>query len=122
MRAETVHAARAVTVWSIRGIAGAMLVAGAYMVIKKVTFGVGVLDPHMIFDVWEGTGEGHDTYRGLASLLVGGGLAASSRAVARWVIAAPATGCIRCGYELSAPPPAKCPECGYPVPGGVSNP
>lgn len=113
MGPAAVHAARAVATWTARAAATAMIAAGAYLVLKKVVFALGVGDLSMIRGVYEGVGQGHDTYRGLGFLIVGGALAVVSRPLAAWIVATPPAGCPNCGYELPAPAPEKCPECGY---------
>lgn len=117
MKGQTIHAARAVAVWSLRGAAVALLAGGAYLLVKKLAFGIGTGSLASIGDYYDGVGEGHGTYRGLALIAVGVAVGLCSRLIARWIVVLPATGCAKCGYELGSPAPAKCPECGYPAVG-----
>jgi len=98
-----------------------MLAVGAYLVIKKVSFGVGAGDADLIFRIWEGIGETHSLYRGIALLLVGSALAVASRRVAAWVVVVPERGCPGCGYAGASRERHACPECGLPGAGGEAT-
>lgn len=104
--------ARAVATWVLRLVAIVLLIWGSYLVLKKVLFSAtfGSDAVAHLFRVYEGIGEEHSTYRGLAALLVGGTIAVTSRRLARWVVVLPRDGCPRCGY--SGPVTTTCPECG----------
>lgn len=107
-----VNTARTLTIWGIRAIAVILIAVGLYLFLKKALFGVGsgVGFFEMTFQVWDDTGEMHSTYRGLAMIAVGAGLAFGSRRIARWVVSTPEEGCPRCGYSGAVT--GTCPECG----------
>lgn len=107
-----IHAWRAVATWLMRAPAVALITVGAYLALKKLLFGVGTRNLDMIYDVWEGVGEGHSFYRGLAMIAVGAALGVMAPRLARWVVTIPARGCPRCGYAADEDQP--CPECGLP--------
>jgi hypothetical protein len=80
---------RGVAMWVMRSVSAGAVLYGAYLVIKKVLFGIGSGQVDMIFGVWEGTGEGHSLYRGLSMIVVGVALGLASRRLAAWVFAVP---------------------------------
>ncbi len=105
-----VNAARTLVAWALRAAAVILLALGSYLFLKKLLFGVGTGMLNMTFRIYQGVGEEHSTYRGLAMLLVGAALAILSRRIARWVIALPEQGCPCCGYTGAVND--TCPECG----------
>ncbi|MCC6660181.1 MAG: hypothetical protein IT437_04775 [Phycisphaerales bacterium] len=111
MNARTIHAARAVATWGVRAPSAAAVALGAYLLLKKVAFGIGTGQVRVIYDIYEGVGEGHDTYKGLALVVVGVACGLLSRRMARWIVTVPETGCPACGYAVQGSGP--CPECGY---------
>jgi hypothetical protein len=109
---QDVNTIRGVTTWALR-LASLVLVAyGAFLVLQRVAFAVGIANAETAFRTWEGTGEGHSLYRGLAMLIVGAALGAASSRLSRWAIPVLPLGCPACGYESDASPAARCPECG----------
>jgi hypothetical protein len=104
---------RAAAVWALRSVSIALLATGAYLVLKKVLFGIGIGQLDQIYRYFEGVGEGQSFYRGLSMIAVGIGLGAGAHPISRWAIALPRTGCPRCAYPVSGP---TCPECGLPNP------
>ncbi len=113
---QRINLVRGAMTWCVRGVAVLLVAVGAYLVLKRLAFGVGVWDFETALRVWEGIGEEQSFYRGVAMVLVGGGLGAFSRRISGWVIAMPPTGCPQCGYAVAPPDggawPGKCPECG----------
>ncbi|GJQ30533.1 MAG: hypothetical protein HBSAPP03_24170 [Phycisphaerae bacterium] len=105
---------RVIVLWALRVVSVVLVAVGLYLVIKRVLFafisGMGFMN---MLTTWEGVGEEHSLYRGLAFMAVGGTLAAISGVLAIWIIPAMAYMCPKCGYE---PPtrddPSRCPECG----------
>src|SRR5215468_9954260 len=93
IRPSDVNAARAVVIWTLRGVALLLIASGVYLTLKKTLFGLGTNQVNMILDVYEGVGEEHSTYRGLSMLVVGAALAALSRPLARWMIVVPSDAC-----------------------------
>ncbi len=116
---QRINLVRGIVTWVIRGVALILVAIGAYLALKRLTFGVGVWDFETALRMWEGIGEEQSFYRGVAMAVVGGVLGIFSRAIAAWVIAMPPTGCPQCGYAVSPPEggawPGKCPECGLPL-------
>ncbi len=112
-----INTTRTLVVWCIRSVAVVLLVVGGYLFLKKFFFAIGLSTSgnpsyaffHM-FRVYNEIGEGQSTYRGLAMLVVGLVLARGAKRIARWMIAMPATGCPRCGYDGAVN--TICPECG----------
>lgn len=111
MRALTVHAWRAAVTWGVRAPSALAVAVGAYLLIKKVAFGMGTGDLATIYNIFEGVGEGHDTYKGLALVVVGVTCGLLSRRIARWIVTVPDAGCPGCGYARLVGD--ACPECGY---------
>lgn len=108
-----VHAARTTALWGIRGCALALAVCGAYLALKRVLFAVGSGEGSGVLRTWEGVGESHSLYRGLAMLVVAAVVGAASRRLAKWVVSASPYVCPNCGYEPTrTSDPARCPECG----------
>lgn len=111
-----INSLRAVTTWGLRLLALMLLVTGAYLMLKRLVFGIGVWDFNSALQAWMGIGEDHSFYRGIAMMLVGGAVGAMSRRLAAWVVAMPPAGCPQCGYGVAPPsgsdPPDRCPECG----------
>lgn len=107
-----VIAVRTILLWAIRALAIALMATGSYLFLKKLLFatfsGQGFWE--MLFQIWEGIGEEHSTYRGLALVIVGAALTVLSRPLVRWVVQPPSLGCPRCGY--AGPVGGTCPECG----------
>lgn len=104
---------RGVVVWVLRALATVLLAIGLYLVLKRVLFGLATGQLELIYNVWEGIGEGNSFYRGLAALMVGLAIAIGSERVSKWIIAVPPESCPRCGYEQPRPAgTAVCPECG----------
>lgn len=118
MKAEAVNGWRASVASSIRVAAIVLLAWGGALVVKKVAFGIGTAQPEMIWNVYEGVGEEHGTYRGIAYLAVGVVLAFAANWLARWAIRPPAEGCPSCGYERWE---SRCPECGLERGGGAAH-
>lgn len=99
-----------------------LVASGAYLATKKLLFGLGTRQPETIVDVYEGIGEGHSFYRGLALLAVGFALGAAAPRLAAWIIVLPTSGCPRCGYKTTIAPGAPCPECGLAADDSTSPP
>ncbi|MCC7388436.1 MAG: hypothetical protein IT431_06670 [Phycisphaerales bacterium] len=108
----TVHTARAVTAWALRGAGVILLAVGGYLFLKRLMFAVGMGSGGFdhIFRVYMEIGEGMSTYRGLAMLAIGAALAVFARRIAGWMVSMPAVGCPGCGYTGAVSD--KCPECG----------
>ncbi|CAG0969768.1 hypothetical protein PHYC_01178 [Phycisphaerales bacterium] len=109
-----VHAIRTGALWLVRAIGLSLLGLGAYFTLNRILFSLGSgMGFTQMLQTWNGVGEDHSLYRGLAMLVIGGALAGFSAALARWVVPMVAYSCPGCGYE-----PAKvnehgrCPECG----------
>lgn len=111
-----INTVRGWVTWVARGVAAILVVVGMYLMLKRLLFGLGMMDFSFPFRVFEGVGEEQSFYRGLAMVLVGLPLGLWSRRVAAWVIAMPPTGCPQCGYAVAPPDggvwPGRCPECG----------
>ena len=107
-----INTTRALMAWCIRSAAVVLMAMGSYLFLKKLFFAIGQDGrgfTHM-FRVYREIGEGLSTYRGLSMLFVGVVLALSATRLARWMIAMPATGCPKCGYDGAVND--TCPECG----------
>ncbi|MEQ8769455.1 MAG: hypothetical protein RIB60_02980 [Phycisphaerales bacterium] len=107
-----VHQVRAAVLWATRLISVGMVFYGAYLVLARLVFGVMSGRLGDAWSSWTGVAEEHGVVRGVPMLVCGLALAIGSRWLAGWVVAAPAGGCARCGYETSEDD-ARCPECGY---------
>ncbi|MCW5775154.1 MAG: hypothetical protein KIS87_01735 [Phycisphaeraceae bacterium] len=110
---ERINAVRAIGTLVVRAAAAWCLVFGAYLVLKKVLFAVGIGDPAHAFRIYMEDGDKQSTYRGLALIAVGAALALLSRRIGVWVVPVPTTGCPRCGYP-TPDAEGRCPECGLP--------
>jgi hypothetical protein len=112
MTADAINRNRARIKWVVRGVAAVLLTFGAYLVLKRVGYLAGSGDFGSVFRYHSGDmGETNSMYRGLALLLVGGGLALLSDRVSRWIVTLPVTSCPRCGHHRG-PGATSCPECG----------
>jgi hypothetical protein len=111
---HAVNAARAVVIWALRAVGLALLVVGAYLMIKKVGFGIGTGQIEQAYAVWHDTGEGHSLYRGIGMVIVGVPLALLSRRIANWMVVVPSLDCPACGYHARRSTNGRCPECGLP--------
>jgi len=111
---QTVNAVRAITTWVLRSVGVALVFIGAYLMIKKIAFGIGTGDLEMAYNVWDNTGEGHSLYRGVAMVLAGVPLALLSRPLASWIVVVPSLDCPACGYQTPRTEGDRCPECGLP--------
>jgi hypothetical protein len=111
IKGEHLHRVRAVTTWAIRAVSFVAVALGLYLFLKKLAFGVGSGSFENVFRIWDGTGEGQSTYRGLSLIAVGLTAGLLAPRLARWIITMPPTGCPACGYSAAAGAP--CPECGY---------
>lgn len=104
---------RVIAVWMIRAVSLSSTGLGLYLVLKKLLFalvaptGEGLW---FMFRVWDDVGEQQSTFRGLAMIILGVALGLASSRLARWVVALPASGCPRCGYDAAGRD--RCPECG----------
>jgi hypothetical protein len=107
-----VNHARALVCLALRAAATLLLAWGAYLFLKKLLFALGnpATGLHHMFRVYMEIGETQSTYRGLAAMIVGAGLAIASRNIARWVVCLPSHACPACGYAGGAGD--RCPECG----------
>jgi len=105
----TVHAVRAVALWSLRCVSIGLIVAGAYFLVQRIAFWIVTGNASAAFQSWMGVGEGHGASLGFALITVGLALALTSRRLVRWAFPVPDTGCPRCGYAAQEP---TCPECG----------
>jgi hypothetical protein len=105
-----INTCRGLVTWVLRSAAVVLCAGGAYLILKRVLLGIGVRDRAMIHAVFEGIGEGHSLYRGLAMIIVGSALGLLSKTISRWVLPVPSEGCPRCGYEKVDTD--QCPECG----------
>jgi hypothetical protein len=113
MRSGTVHGVRAVVLWLVRAAGVALILFGVYLVGARLAFAVlGTGRVTQAWGNWMGLGEDHGVFRGLPMIAVGVVLASGSRRLATWIVAAPGSGCPRCGYETSATP-GPCAECGW---------
>ncbi len=119
MTAGQISTLRGCATWVIRSVAVILVAVGAYLMLKRLAFGVGVWDFETALQVWQGIGEEQSFYRGIALVLTGLLLGLFSRRIAAWVIAMPPTGCPQCGYAVAPPTgrtaPPRCPECGLPL-------
>ncbi len=113
MTPQGAFAVRVRVLWATRVIALVLGSVGAYLALKRLLFAAFSGMGTEMFTTWDGIGEEHSFYRGLAMMLVAGVLAACSTILARWAVPAIAYLCPGCGYE---PPrtadPHRCPECG----------
>ena len=119
---DRINALRAVVTWCCRGVAIILVAVGAYLMLKRLAFGAGVLDFRTALQTSTEIGEEQSFYRGVAMILVGVAMGVFSRRIAAWVIAMPPTGCPQCGYAVAPPTgaaaPARCAECGLDLRGG----
>lgn len=105
---------RMVVLWTLRAAGVVLAAVGLFLVVKRVSFavmsGMGFMS---MLSTWDGTGEDHSLYRGLALIAVGVVLALLSVALARWIVPAWRSECPSCGYEpAKTHDPSRCPECG----------
>lgn len=107
---ESVHSARALATWIVRGASVSLVAMGTYLFLKRLAFGLIVRNFEAAFGVWMDVGEEHSASRGLAMVAVGITLALLSRRIVRWAIVPAASGCAGCGYPEAAS--EVCPECG----------
>src|SRR5438128_2554516 len=111
MTPARINTCRGIGVWAVRAVALVLLMAGAYLVLKRVAIAAIWRDPAQAFFAFgDSIGESHSFYRGLSMLAVGAALALTSGRLARWVFSMPPAGCPRCGYEKVES--NRCPECG----------
>lgn len=107
---QQVNHHRSIAVSIIRTASASLLVWGAYLMLKRILFGIAQRSVEMAFTVYEGVGEEHSFYRGLSLTVVAVLLACFAERIARWLVPVPFNGCPRCGYEkIDAD---RCPECG----------
>lgn len=111
---QRMFATRVVVLWTLRGVSVVLVAIGLYFVFNRALFallsGMGF---GAMLTTWNGVGEEHSLYRGLAMIAVGGTLAALSVWLANWIVPAWKYVCPGCGHE----PPnredtTRCPECG----------
>ncbi len=112
MQGGRIHLARAVALWAVRGVAAALVLYGAYLVMARLVFAAMSGGLSGAWQVWTGVGEDHGVVRGVPMVVCGLALAFSSRWVVRWMMVAPGAGCVRCGYA-TGPGDERCPECGH---------
>lgn len=108
--ADRIHAARAITLWSLRLLALLITLYGTYRLLQRVAFAIIVADRQSAFGAWTGIGETHGAAVGTAAIITGLALAAASRPLTRWAMPAPTTGCPNCAYNTNAD---TCQECGH---------
>jgi len=109
---ETIHAARWAVVFASRAAGITLLTIGAYLILKRAAFAIATGQNFDVLTIWNGIGEDHSIYRGLAMIIVATPLVAFARVLARFIARLPDTGCPRCLYER-APGTDRCTECGY---------
>lgn len=121
MTSNTVHAARAVTLWSLRAVALWLIAWGLFQIGTRLNFAITATVGQPGFDfldaarAYTGIGEAHGWFRGLPTLALGIALAFCSARLAVWIIRPPQTGCVSCGHPLAVTDEgsrATCTECG----------
>ncbi len=110
--AERTARHRARVLWTIRGLAAMLVIAGLYLIVNRIAFGFFVRPVQIAWTHYQGVGEGHLFSHGIAMLAIGAALAMSSRRLARWVAVMPEHGCPACGYTGEHDDAGRCPECG----------
>ena len=96
----------------VRGVAVTLVVAGAYLVLKRLVFAIGVGSLELALRNWTEVGEGHSFYRGAAMIVVGLAIGLLADKMSRWIVTVPSESCPRCGYAQTPAPGERCPECG----------
>ncbi len=108
--ADRIHAARAITLWSLRLLALLITLYGTYRLLQRIAFWLIADAGPTAFNAWMGVGENHGASIGTAAIITGLTLAAASRPLTRWAMPAPTTGCPNCAYDTNAD---TCQECGH---------
>lgn len=111
VRPADVNALRAWATWVLRAAGVGLTAWGAYLVLKRLVFGIGQGDPMSSLRSYTDTGEGESLSRGVALLVVGGVLGWGSARIARWMVSVAPEGCPGCGYSGPGRD-GLCPECG----------
>ena len=104
------NAWRGIAVWVMRAASVLMLAVGAYLLLKRLLFGIGQGSPGLGFTIYQSSGEEASAYRGLAMIMVGAALGPLAPRIAAWMIRVPPEDCPRCGY--GARDSDRCTECG----------
>lgn len=112
MSPKQVNSWRAGVRWAVRGVAATMVATGVYLMLKRLSFGIGTGNMEAALRSWVDIGESHSFYRGVALVIVGGALAALSTRLSAWIVTVPAETCPQCGYANAPAEGARCPECG----------
>lgn len=112
IRSQKVLAVRAVVLWAIRAISAFLMVYGAFLVLARVTHGIILGGGWIQMTAYMGVGQDHGMVRGIPMVLAGVAIALLSKKIARWIVAVPESGCVRCAYP-GLGQPGICPECGY---------
>lgn len=110
IRSQKVLAVRGVVLWAIRAISAFLMVYGAFLVLARGIFGL--LHGWRQMTAYMGVGQDHGLVRGIPMILAGVAIALLSKKIARWIVAVPESGCVRCAYP-GLGQPGICPECGY---------
>ena len=118
--AARVNAVRAVVLWAMRLIAAWAVLYGAFLIGGRLVWATLNVVGNVGRSFFEqlpvyasGVGQDHGIVRGVPMIVVGVVLAACSRRLVRWVIAAPDTDCPRCAFSGPGAD-GRCPECGLP--------
>ncbi|MEO1007915.1 MAG: hypothetical protein AAFX79_05070 [Planctomycetota bacterium] len=109
---QRVRTTRAAVLWGLRLLAVLLLVAGGYLVLARLAFGLMLGKLSLGWNIYVGVGEGHSMSHGVAMLAVGAALAATAGILSRWIVAVPDVGCPRCRYTGESTAEGLCPECG----------
>ena len=100
---QQVNHHRSIAVSIIRTAGASLLVWGAYLMLKRILFGIAQRSVEMAFTVYEGVGEEHSFYRGLSLTVVAVLLACFADRIAGGWCPCRSTGVPGAGTRRSAP-------------------